>query len=481
MFQLRRGASPRQTSADQSMKRSKKVTTSITPRLAGSTLASPTVKTVEDTPTVPASPAVQTAKPAPNPSLKFVSQMMRDRPDLDPVYVYKCLIDHPRYLAKYKDVAGSGLHAAEHYFTYGHTENRELLRPGLLQHTQTFAIKNDTTLFVSSAELRDGSFIYRCLFRSIEYKSNLVYSGKTDILKLVRAVFNCKEMIFSRPEKTETAFYLIELAKNIGVKVTLDYDDLLLPEYAEYLGHVRSSDGMSIEEARKSLINKSSFLLYADSFHCSTPVIAKALENLEKPITIFKNRIMRTMVAEESRCLQRLANVESRKLRILYLSGTATHKKDYSVVQGAILKLAQEFPDRFEVTFLGNTGGNTHPIALYNKSVTIIPRLSLNEMYQVIAKHDIALAPLENTVFNSAKSNIKFIECGSQGVPIIASPLNEFKDAITHGKNGWLCETPVDWYNQLKALIDNPTILREVSVEARKSVIEHFTVSENHE
>jgi glycosyltransferase involved in cell wall biosynthesis len=419
---------------------------------------------------------VQDSQMGSSPFKKFIHQLMRDRPDLDPDYIYTCLIDHNKYMAKHKDVAGSGMHAAEHYFTYGHAEKREFTRVGLLRHPQEFSIQSETTLFVSSAELRDGSFIYRCLFQSLDYKNNLVYSGKTEIPKLVRAVFNCKEMIFSRPEKTELAFYLIELAKNIGVKVTLDYDDLLLPEHAEYLGHVRSSDGLTIEEARKSLINKSSFLLYADAFHCSTPVIAKALENLEKPIKVVKNRIMKSMVAAESVCINRLADIENRKLKILYLSGTATHKKDYSIVQGAMVRLAQQFPNKFEITFLGNTGSNAQPIMLYNDAVKIIPRVSLNEMYKVIAEHDVALAPLEDTIFNSAKSNIKFIECGSQGVPIIASPLNEFVDVIRNDENGWLCKTQIEWFKQLKALITDPGILRRISLEARLSVLNDFTL-----
>lgn len=460
------------------MKRSKKsvksVNSAATHTLERGPEVRPEVHSVEDIQNVPATKKFVT--PAENPSKKVINQLMRDRPDISEDYLYKCLIDHPKYIAKYKDIASSEMHAAEHYFTYGHIEKRELPKPGLQKHPQPFNIKSDTTLFLSSAELRDGSFIYRCLFQSLDYPQNLVYTGKTEILKLVRAVFNCKELIFSRPEKTDLAFYLIELAKNIGVKVTLDYDDLLLPEHAEYLGHVRSSDGLTIEEARKSLINKSAFLLYADAFHCSTPVIAKALGNLGKPVKVVKNRIMRTMVAAEDVCISRLKDIETRKLKILYLSGTATHKKDFSIIQGAIVKLAQEFPDKFEITLLGNTGSNVQPIAMYNNSVHVIPRLTLNEMYKVIAQHDLALAPLENTIFNSAKSNIKFIECGSQGVPIIASPLNEFNDVIDNNENGWLCETQSDWYERLKALMIDPAPLRKVSLEARNCVINNFTV-----
>jgi glycosyltransferase involved in cell wall biosynthesis len=446
----------------------------VAPAPAPAPVAETETETETETPNNPST--LDRVKIPPNPTKQFVNQLMRDRPDIDPQYLYKCLIDHSKYIEKYKDVAESGMHAAEHYFTFGHSESRELKRPGILEQTQKFKIASNTTLFVSCAEIRDGSFIYRCLFQSAQYKNNLVYSGNTQILKLVRAVFNCKEMIYSRPEKNETAFYLIELAKNIGVKVTLDYDDLLLPEHAEFLGSVRSVDGTTIEASRKNLINKSSFLLYADSFRCSTPEIAKAISSLEKPIEIVKNKILKSMVADENKCKARLKNIENRKIRILYLSGTATHKKDYSIAQGAIIKLAQEYPDKFELTFLGNTGGNTSPISLYNKSVTVIPRVSINEMYKVISEHDVALVPLENTIFNRAKSNIKFIECGSQGVPIIASPLNEFKDVVIHGENGWLCESQTDWYNQLKLLINNPAQLHKTSLAARTCVLNNFTL-----
>lgn len=99
-------------------------------------------------------------------------------------------------------------------------------------------------------------------------------------------------------------------------------------------------------------------------------------------------------------------------------------------------------------------------------------------MLTIISQHDIALAPLENTIFNNAKSNIKFIECGSQGVPVIASPRDEFKAAITHGVNGWLCESQNEWFTQLEKLIKDPKVLHRVSLKARESVIKQHVLGE---
>lgn len=412
-----------------------------------------------------------------NPTKRFAEQLIRDRPDVEPSHIYKCLIDHKKYTAKYSDVLKNEMHAADHYFTYGFSESRELIRPGLLRHSQTFKNTHEATLFLSSAPRRDGSFVYRCLFQSQTISKNLVYHGQTEIHKMVRAIFNCKELIFSRPEHNETSLYLIELAKNIGVKVTLDYDDLLLPEHCEYLGHVRSSDGKTVEHARKNIMGKSAFLLYADAFRCSTPLIAQAMAHLSKPIEVHRNQIVSAMVLPKQQCIEKLKNITSRKVKILYLSGTATHKKDFSIAQGPLLKLAQEYPDRFEITFLGNTGTHSNPIELFNTKVTVISRVNFNEMLSVISEHDIALAPLEDTIFNNAKSNIKFIECGSQGVPVIASPRDEFVEAVTHGVNGWLCESQAEWYSTLEKLINDPAVIARASLKAREAVLKHHVVS----
>jgi len=416
--------------------------------------------------------------PSLDPNKKFVEQLMRDRQDIEPDYIYRCIINQQQYFDKYPDVQHSGMLAADHYFTYGFNESRELKRPGLLKHHQAFRIDHQATLFLSSAPRRDGSFVYRCLFQSKKLKKNLVYHGKTEILKLVRAIFNCKELIFSRPEHNETSLYLIELAKNIGVKVILDYDDLLVPEHAEYLGHVRSSEGRSVDAARNNIMGKSAFLLYADGFRCSTDLIAKAMHHLSKPVEVHKNQILASMVRAKQDCVVRLNDLPRRKLKILYLSGTATHKKDYSIAQGPLIRLAQLYPDSFEITFLGNTGSHSAPIEIFNPHVKTVSRVNFDEMLTIISQHDIALAPLENTIFNNAKSNIKFIECGSQGVPVIASPRDEFKAAITHGVNGWLCESQNEWFTQLEKLIKDPKVLHRVSLKARESVIKQHVLGE---
>ena len=90
-------------------------------------------------------------------------------------------------------------------------------------------------------------------------------------------------------------------------------------------------------------------------------------------------------------------------------------------------------------------------------------------------RQDVCLVPLENTFFNNSKSNIKFIESGIHGVPIIASPVDQFKRAISHSINGWLCGNPSEWYDQLVSLVDSKKQLISVSLMAYKTSLESYT------
>jgi hypothetical protein len=67
---------------------------------------------------------------------------------------------------------------------------------------------------------------------------------------------------------------------------------------------------------------------------------------------------------------------------------------------------------------------------------------------------DIALAPLADNAFNRCKSNIKLLEYGIAGVPIIASMVGPY----FHGYGMTAISragTPSEWFDSLEALIEH--------------------------
>lgn len=408
---------------------------------------------------------------------EYINSLAVIRPDLSVDYIRSILLDGDSYLARHPDVVEAGMDPVNHYFTFGFKENRELFLPRSVVKPAVFNVSKGLTLYFSSANLNDGSFKYRCLYQAMGGGENIVYNVSTPIDILVKGIFSSSRLIFSRPEDTKMSRYVICLAKNLGINVTLDYDDLLLAEFSKELGHVRSK-GSKYDSARRNTFKKNAYLPFADEFICSTPLIADKLSTLNRPIHVRKNRLPIQYLGDFPKIKSRVDSQSGRRLRVLYLSGTATHKKDFSLINGVLLKLAQNFPDKFELTFLGNTGVNISPFSMYMKYIKVIPRVSFEGMLDVIAEHDLAVVPLEKTVFNMAKSNIKFIECGSQGVPVVASNVREFSSVIRHDENGWLCESESDWYFTLKSIIDNPEGIGKPSLQVFSDVKEQFMIGQ---
>ena len=102
--------------------------------------------------------------------------------------------------------------------------------------------------------------------------------------------------------------------------------------------------------------------------------------------------------------------------------------------------------------------------------------LSFGDMLTELSKHDALLVPLEATEFNDAKSNIKFIEAASQGVPVIASPVEEFQRTIQHGVNGWLCSSGQDWINTLQTLKNEPAMSTRLGLRAYQTAMEEYSL-----
>lgn len=78
---------------------------------------------------------------------------------------------------------------------------------------------------------------------------------------------------------------------------------------------------------------------------------------------------------------------------------------------------------------------------------------------------DIALAPAQTTSWYRGKSDLRWLEAGSLGIPIIAEP-NVYPE-ITHGVDGFHAETPLEMAEILMTLVDDPELRVEVGEAAR--------------
>lgn len=85
-----------------------------------------------------------------------------------------------------------------------------------------------------------------------------------------------------------------------------------------------------------------------------------------------------------------------------------------------------------------------------------------------MASCDVVLCPQRVDV-QPAKSNVKVTQAMALGMPVIASPIQAYKEVIDHGRNGYLADSTDEWYRALIELKD-PDKRRMIGTAARESV-----------
>ncbi|WP_256217487.1 glycosyltransferase [Pseudomonas sp. NBRC 111119] len=149
-------------------------------------------------------------------------------------------------------------------------------------------------------------------------------------------------------------------------------------------------------------------LAYVDRFVVSTQPLAEAFAGLHDDIRVVPNTL-------EPRIWSGLSALrrQSRKPRVGWAGG-ASHTGDLEVIADVIKELAGEV----EWVFFGLCPAKLRPyIHEYHESVAI-------EHYPATLASmnlDLALAPVEQNLFNDCKSNLRLLEYGACGFPVIAS------------------------------------------------------------
>ena len=148
---------------------------------------------------------------------------------------------------------------------------------------------------------------------------------------------------------------------------------------------------------------------------------------------------------------------KSPKVRFLYM-GTATHADDLLLILPAFERLEKEFPNSFELTLIGVTRNPPsypwlkilRPPADMGSYPLFVRWLTSNYNY------DIGLAPLYDSAFNSAKSDIKILDYSALGLVSMVSNSRPYKEAIAAGLAIGCENNPDDWFEKAAAIIRNP-------------------------
>lgn len=108
--------------------------------------------------------------------------------------------------------------------------------------------------------------------------------------------------------------------------------------------------------------------------------------------------------------------------------------------------------------------------ALETKKKLFQPATKYSGYLKVLHSCDICLQPLDDTVFNRYKSDIKFIEASAGSLAVIASP-TVYEDYIDDGCTGLIARSNKDWEQMLSKLISDQSYRKELGKNAKNYVL----------
>lgn len=98
---------------------------------------------------------------------------------------------------------------------------------------------------------------------------------------------------------------------------------------------------------------------------------------------------------------------------------------------------------------------------------------NIADWYKNMAECDICICPQDHWNY-PCKSNVKVTTAMALGLPVLASPLLSYRETITNGENGFICNTLEDWSDGLKQL--NSKELRHKFASNSFKTIEQYSI-----
>lgn len=206
-----------------------------------------------------------------------------------------------------------------------------------------------------------------------------------------------------------------------------ELDDYILNLPMKHYNRVNFSQEVS-GHLRKSLS-------YFDRFVVSTPPLAESLATFHPDIQVVLNRLPVSWWGN----LQSLRG-QGRKPRVGWAGGSS-HQGDLEMIADVVKALANEV----EWVFMGMCPEKLRPY-VYERHDGV--DISLYPAALASLNLDLALAPVEDNIFNICKSNLRLMEYGACGIPVICSDVECYRHTdmpVTRVKNRFK-----DWVDAIR-------------------------------
>ncbi len=268
---------------------------------------------------------------------------------------------------------------------------------------------------------------------------------------------------------------LVREARRLKVQIVWEVDDLIF----DIDLYSRNANLVTVpEKERAELLHGVKLyrdaMMASDRTIASTTTLARLMEEATgRPSHVIENALDRETLDFAAQARRAAAGREADgRIVVFYGSGTTTHDADIAVAADALATAMREDP---RIVFRV-VGPLTLPASLvaHGDRVERLPLTDYKNYLAELARADISIAPLEPTIFNDAKSNIKLIEAAIVGVPSVCSPAVEFRKIVTDRVDGFLAGTDEEWVDAIRTLANDASCRRSVAAASERAIMQRY-------
>ncbi len=260
-------------------------------------------------------------------------------------------------------------------------------------------------------------------------------------------------LIFQRQHKRRAIAEILRWQER-GKKVIIDFDDNFL--------HLNQGSTSRAVYTPEILADLKQLIGRADAVTVATEPLAQVYGELNPKIHIIPNCLPEKVFKLGRRATDKL---------IVGWQGGDSHYEDIKSIRSA---LAAVVKDNTELVLAGYDPG-LFKNAVFRPWVRFGPSLPHYGLFDDFA---VGICPLTKSSFNDCKSDLKWLEYSSLGIPSVVSAAPPYR-TVEHRRTGMVARNLADWERHLRELISDRALAREIGRAAQDYVQRERTIEVN--
>lgn len=313
------------------------------------------------------------------------------------------------------------------------------------------------------------------LFAAAGRPADVFPAGELDAF--LSALPGATAAIFYRTAGLPQTLRAIEYARRLGVPTYYEIDDLIFSD--DYPDPIESYGGAISQETYNGLLWGTPLFRLAmsrcDYGIASTTALAGHMRSVVRTGEVFV--LPNALDHRNADFVAGAPRVrDDGDVVLFYGSGTKAHNTDFLELAGPAIAEIMAARADVRLVIVGYLTLDARLEAFRDRIVSAPFIQDARGFWSLHAEADINLAVLAPGPVTDAKSEIKWLEAATLGIPTIVSDTHRYREVVEDGIDGVLARDAESWRAALVRLIDDPALRRRMGARAKEKALANYGI-----